>query len=119
MNEIREEARRMWITGRLIFYVFILVAMLIVLAVGLYFFGPHRDDVGAPYESQAVQGVACLDLDGDGKADAILGQKGTVFIPPGGKARVFPCPTAPREAVFRSGGWAGVDWAFWTAGQGK
>jgi hypothetical protein len=119
MNEIREEARRMWITGELIFYAFILVAMLAVLAVGIYFFGPHRNDGDAPYASQAVQGVACLDLDGDGKADAILGQKGTVFIPPNGKARVFPCPAAPKEAVFRSGGWEGVDWAFWTSEQGK
>jgi hypothetical protein len=115
---MRSEKKRARKTNELIL-VMVSAAIALVVLSALAFIGPWRNDRDAPYASQAVQGVVCLDLDGDGLADAILGQKGTVFIPPGGKARVFPCPAAPREAVFRSGGWAGVDWAFWTAEQGK
>jgi|GEM_PF-4852967 hypothetical protein len=118
MSEIREEARRILVASRQIFRGLVLAALIAAIAAVLYFLAPHRDARDAPYVAQAVQGVMCLDLDGDGRADAILGQKGTVFIPPDGKARVFPCPVAPKEVVFRSGGWAGVDWAFWTA-EGK
>jgi hypothetical protein len=117
MSEIRSETQRE--AGKQIAIAILAIAIIALFAIAIYLIGPWRDGGDAPYASQAVQGVVCLDLDGDGKADAILGQKGTVFIPPGGKARVFPCPAAPKEAVFRSGGWAGVDWAFWTAEQGK
>jgi hypothetical protein len=117
MNEIRSETQRE--AGKQVAIAILAIATIALLAIAIYFIGPWRNDGDAPYASQAVQGVVCLDLDGDGKADAILGQKGTVFVPPNSKARVFPCPAAPKEAVFRSGGWAGVDWAFWTAEQGK
>jgi hypothetical protein len=117
MSEIRSETQRE--AGKQIAIAILAIATIALLAIAIYFIGPWRNDGDAPYASQAVQGVVCLDLDGDGKADAVLGQKGTVFVPPNSKTRVFPCPAAPREAVFRSGGWAGVDWAFWTAEQGK
>jgi hypothetical protein len=117
MNEIRSETQRE--AGKQIAIAILAIAIIALLAIAIYFIGPWRNDWGTPYASQVVQGVACLDLDGDGKADAILGQKGTVFVPPNSKTRVFPCPAAPKEAVFRSGGWAGVDWSFWTAEQGK
>jgi hypothetical protein len=117
MSEIRNATQRE--AGKRIAIAILAIIAMIALLAAIYLAGPRRNGGDAPYASQAVRGVVCLDLDGDGKADAILGQKGTVFIPPNGKARVFPCPTAPREAVFRSGGWAGVDWAFWTSEQGK
>jgi hypothetical protein len=117
MNEMSGNTQRK--AGERIAIAILAIATIALLAIAIYFIGPWRSEGDAPYASQAVQGVACLDLDGDGKADAILGQKGTVFVPPNSKTRVFPCPAAPKEAVFRSGGWAGVDWAFWTAEQGK
>jgi hypothetical protein len=117
MNEIQSETQRE--AGKQIAIATLVIIAMITLLAAIYLAGPWRNDGDVPYASQAVQGVACLDLDGDGKADAILGQKGTVFVPPNSKTRVFPCPAAPKEAVFRSGGWAGVDWAFWTAEQGK